>query len=168
MSHLQEMGHWPLDDSRVADLHNPITMARSLKESKLYCKVRDNKKSIDLLTRRVGASFNKNALEVRIYMDAPMIKMAKEVNPDGDPLDLLNRAKSILLESCVGRAMLTKAPLVFDDILRSKDGQYGYLTLAFKPDRSIPKILRYVLMAEMMWCIDDALVELDLQDGVYR
>ena len=167
MSLSQETDNDSLSGLRT-ETYDTITVARSLKESKLYCKVRDNRKSIDLLTRRLGASFSKDRYEVRIYMDAYMIQNEREIHPERDPLDLLHDVPILVEKNCDAHSSITNFTFAHTGVIRAPDQKYGQVSITFNPNRSLPKILRYVLMAEMIWCIDDALVEMDLNDGVYR
>lgn len=158
-----------MDDHYViAEPHDALIVARSLKENKLYCRVLEQKRSIDFLTSRIGASFRQDKLQVRIYMDGKMMERARRVCPDSDPLDLIHRTITFIQDYWHTKPRLIDSPIEIHTLVRSSDGLYGSIVLDYSPPKHIPKILRVVLMAEMMWCIDDALVELDLSDNVYH
>lgn len=162
-------GLWPTGEPHIiAEPHDAITVAHSLKESKLYSKIVERRKSIDLLTRRMGASFHKNKLEAKLYIDTRMMMAARQVHPDRDPVDLLGRTIGFVASNCSQRSHLVGIIINASDIQYSPDGTCAYVALEYHAGRRLPKILRVVLMAEMIWCIDDALVELDITDGVYR
>lgn len=163
-----ERGLWPPGTPReVTTVDNALAVARSLKARSFYTRPRNNQKTIDLLGPRLGASLSKDRLEARVFMDRNMIQKERARSPNGNPTDLLRRFKCTLGYNCDDTKRLINLTIHCSDPIEVKDGTYAHLSLQYDDNGRSIEIIRAVLIGEVIRCIDDAIAELDMADGVY-
>lgn len=163
-----EYGLWPQGGAREScSAREILEIINSVADRPLYGQIRDNQKSIDLLSHRLGASLNKDLSTARIFMDYTMINRERKRDPEQDPQNLLNRLRQIIYLNNHRGAKFVNITMDISDIRSIPDGNYYYMDVRCGNWRRANKSLRAVILATVLKHIDDAFTELDLKDGVF-